>query len=185
MIGEEDDRLAVGRQLDAAADQALAGQLGVAVRHIALQERAVESQADAVGAIGDLPGRGSEGVGVGEPVAARPGVGGELDEVGARAGDGDLGEAGEVDRWDADGQVVKTWTDRHTDVPCNVMPLNGREIRGPNQTYVVANTSIALQGHYADIVESDRAIVGSTTYDILLVEHTLDTMTVLSCEVVR
>ncbi len=86
---------------------------------------------------------------------------------------------------DADGQVVKTWTDRYTDVPCNVMPLKGREIRGPNQTYVVANTSIALQGHYADIVESDRAIVGGTTYNILLAEHTLDTMTVLSCEVVR
>jgi head-tail adaptor len=86
---------------------------------------------------------------------------------------------------DADGQVVKTWTDRYTDVPCNVMPLKGREIRGPNQTYVVANTSIALQGHYADIVESDRAIVGSTTYDVLLVEQILDTMTRLSCEVVR
>ncbi len=86
---------------------------------------------------------------------------------------------------DADGQVVKTWTDRHTDVPCNVSPLKGKEIRGPNQTYVVANTSIALQGHYADIVESDQVIVGSTTYDILLVEQILDTMTRLSCEVVR
>ena len=86
---------------------------------------------------------------------------------------------------DTDGQVVKTWTDRHTDVPCIVMPLKGREIRGPNQTYVVANTSIALQGHYADIVESDRAIVGSTTYDILLVESLLGAMTRLSCEVVR
>lgn len=86
---------------------------------------------------------------------------------------------------DADGQVVKTWTDRYTDVPCNVMPLDGREIKRPNQTYVVANTSIALQEHYPDIKESDRAIVGGTTYDILFVEHTLDTMTVLSCEVVR
>ncbi|QXM18634.1 hypothetical protein [Methanoculleus virus Blf4] len=86
---------------------------------------------------------------------------------------------------DADGQVVKTWTDRHTDVPCNVMPLKGREIKRPNQTYVVANTSIALQGHYADIVESDRAIVGSTTYDVLLVEQILGSVTRLSCEVVR
>ena len=86
---------------------------------------------------------------------------------------------------DADGQVVTAWSDRHTDVPCNVMPLKGKEIRGPNQTYVVANTSIALQGHYADIVESDRAIVGSTTYDILLVEQILGSMTRLSCEVVR
>ena len=86
---------------------------------------------------------------------------------------------------DADGQVAKTWTDRYTDVPCNVTPLKGREIRGPNQTYVVANTSIALQGHYADIVESDRAVVGGTTYDILLVEQILGSMTRLSCEVVR
>jgi len=86
---------------------------------------------------------------------------------------------------DADGQVVTAWKDRHVAVPCNVMPLKGREIKRPNQTYVVANTSIALQGHYADIVESDRAIVGSTTYDILLVEQILGSMTRLSCEVVR
>lgn len=86
---------------------------------------------------------------------------------------------------DADGQVVKTWTDRHTDVPCNVMPLKGKEIRGPNQTYVVANTSIALQGHYPDIKESDRATVDGTTYDVLLVEQILGSMTRLSCEVVR
>jgi len=65
------------------------------------------------------------------------------------------------------------------------MPLKGKEIRGPNQTYVVANTSIALQGHYPDIKESDRVIVGGTTYDILLVESPLSTMTRLSCEVVR
>lgn len=86
---------------------------------------------------------------------------------------------------DADGQVVTTWKDRHVAVPCNVTSLKGKEIRGPNQTYVVATTAIALQGHYPDIVESDQAIVGGTTYNILLAEHTLDTMTVLSCEVVR
>lgn len=86
---------------------------------------------------------------------------------------------------DDDGQVVTVWKDRHVDVPCNVTSLKGKEIRGPNQTYVVATTAIALQEHYPDIKESDRAIVGGTTYDILLAEHTLDTMTVLSCEVVR
>ena len=86
---------------------------------------------------------------------------------------------------DDDGQVTEVWKDRHAAVPCNVTSLKGREIKRPNQTYVVANTSIALQGHYADIVESDRAIVGSTTYDILLVESPLSTMTRLSCEVVR
>jgi len=92
---------------------------------------------------------------------------------------------------DADGQVTEVWKDRHTDVPCNVAPAagrggtTGREIKGPNQTYVVANFLIALQGHYPEIVESDRAIVGDTTYDILLVEQILDTMTRLSCEVVR
>lgn len=86
---------------------------------------------------------------------------------------------------DADGQVVTVWKDRHVAVPCNVTSLKGKEIRGPNQTYVVATTAIALQGHYTDIVESDRAIVGSTTYDILLVESPLSTMTRLSCEVVR
>ena len=86
---------------------------------------------------------------------------------------------------DADGQVTTAWKDRYVDVACNVSPLKGREIRGKNQTYVVANTTIALQDHYPDIKESDRAIVGGTTYDILLVEQILDTMTRLSCEAVR
>lgn len=86
---------------------------------------------------------------------------------------------------DTDGQVTTAWKDRYATVPCNVMPLKGREIRGPNQTYVVATTAIALQGHYADIVESDRATVDGTTYNILLVEQILGSMTRLSCEVVR
>mgnify|MGYP000894742813 CR=1 FL=1 len=86
---------------------------------------------------------------------------------------------------DDDGQVTEVWKDRHTDVPCNVMPLKGREIKRPNQTYVVANFSIALQGHYPDIKESDRAIADGVTYNILLVESILGTMTTLSCEVVR
>lgn len=86
---------------------------------------------------------------------------------------------------DADGQVVTAWKDRHAAVPCNVTSLKGKEIRGPNQTYVVATTAIALQGHYADIVESDRATVDGTTYNILLVEQILGSMTRLSCEVVR
>lgn len=86
---------------------------------------------------------------------------------------------------DDDGQVNTVWTDRHAAVSCNVMPLKGREIRGHDQTYVVANFSIALQGHYPDIVESDHAIVDGMTYNILLVEQILGTMTRLSCEVMR
>jgi len=86
---------------------------------------------------------------------------------------------------DADGQVVTVWKDRHVAVPCNVTSLKGKEIRGPNQTYVVATTAIALQGHYPDIKESDRATVDGTSYDVLLVEQILGSMTRLSCEVVR
>ena len=86
---------------------------------------------------------------------------------------------------DDDGQVTEVWKDRHVAVPCNVTSLKGKEIRGPNQTYVVATTAIALQGHYSDIKESARAAVDGTTYDILLVESPLSTMTRLSCEVVR
>ncbi len=86
---------------------------------------------------------------------------------------------------DEDGQVTTAWKDRYAAVPCNVMPLKGREIRGKDQTYVVANTAIALQGHYPDIKESDLATVDGTTYDVLLVEQILGSMTRLSCEVVR
>ncbi len=91
---------------------------------------------------------------------------------------------------DGDGQVVPAWTNRHIDVPCNVASANsgrgsGREIKRKDGTYVVANFSIALQGHYPDIDESDRAAVAGVAYDILLVEQPLGTMTLLSCEVVR
>lgn len=108
---------------------------------------------------------------------------------------------------DDDGQVVTVWETRYENIPCMPTPLTGKEIKRPNQTYVVAHTAIALQGYYPDIKETDRVIVDEkstvselqqtpfdrtrdvinrgTVYDILLVEHILDTMTRLSCEVVR
>jgi len=89
-----------------------------------------------------------------------------------------------VEDVDASGQITETWEARHTDIACNVTPLKGKEIRKPDQTYVIATTSIALQGLYTDIKESDRATVSEITYNILLVELILGVMTRLSCEVV-
>lgn len=83
------------------------------------------------------------------------------------------------------GQVVSVWVDRYSAIPCVCTPTKGREIRRPDQTYVVANYSIALQGHYPDIEESDRAVVGGTAYNILLVQSFAGAPTKLSCEVVR
>lgn len=88
------------------------------------------------------------------------------------------------------GQVVEAWADLYVGLPCNVMPakkqgLAGEVVGAAGQTYAVANYSIALQGAYPDIRESDRAIVGGVAYNILLASTTLGAMTTLACEVVR
>lgn len=83
------------------------------------------------------------------------------------------------------GQVVEVWADLYKGLPCNVAPQKGQEISTPAGTVVVANYSVALQGAYPDIKESDRVIVGGTAYNVLLVSTTLGVMTTLACEVVR
>lgn len=88
------------------------------------------------------------------------------------------------------GQVVEAWADLYVAVPCILAPtkkqgLAGEVVGAAGQTYVVANYSIALQGAYSDIRESDRAIVGGVAYNVLLVSTPLGAMTTLSCEVVK
>jgi len=55
-------------------------------------------------------------------------------------------------------------------LPCRLAPSGGQEVKRPDQTYVVGTHTIAIAGYYAGIDEKDRAVVGTETFDILLVE---------------
>lgn len=58
----------------------------------------------------------------------------------------------------------------HVSIPCIIAPTGGQEIKAPNMTYVVASHHVTLAGYYPNIREKDRAIIGTMTLDILIVE---------------
>ncbi len=58
----------------------------------------------------------------------------------------------------------------HVDIPCAHGPNKGREVKKPDQTYVVSNYTLSLRGYYPTILETMRAVVDSVVFDILLVQ---------------
>ena len=69
------------------------------------------------------------------------------------------------------GEVRLDWDDRYSDLPARIGPSGGREVKLPNQTYVVSTHTIGLRGWYPSITEEDRAVADDgTIYDLLLVE---------------
>jgi len=73
---------------------------------------------------------------------------------------------------DANGAHVEAWGDfaGHVDIPCAHGPSKGNEIKLPDQTYVISNYTLALQGRYPTITEKMRAVVDSVVYEILLAQ---------------
>ena len=73
---------------------------------------------------------------------------------------------------DSYGAAVPSWADRagYVELECRLAPSGGQEVKLPNQTYAVSTHIIAITGHYPLIDEKDRAVVGTETFDILLVE---------------
>lgn len=78
-----------------------------------------------------------------------------------------------TERQDTAGQMIGSWANKvgYVDLACRLAPADGKEIKLPNQTYVVATHTIAISGYYAGIDEKDRAVIDSVNYDILLVEN--------------
>lgn len=77
----------------------------------------------------------------------------------------------------SDGEIVQAWADVPglVDLPCQVSPVTAErsyERRLPDHTYQRATHKINVAGHYPAIVETMRAVVGGTAYDILLVTQT-------------
>jgi len=69
------------------------------------------------------------------------------------------------------GMPVKDWKDILADVPCSFGPQTGREIRRPGDTYVMATHRAALRGHFPEVTEKHRAVIGGKAYNILAVAH--------------
>ncbi len=58
----------------------------------------------------------------------------------------------------------------HAEIPCSHGPNKGREVKKPDQTYVVSNYTLSLRGYYPTITEKMRAVVDGTVFEILLVQ---------------
>lgn len=77
------------------------------------------------------------------------------------------------------GEINSVWADKmgYTDLRCRLSPAGGKEVKKPDQTYVVATHIISIAGFRPGIDEKDRAVVtsplprGVETFDILLVEN--------------
>lgn len=84
---------------------------------------------------------------------------------------------------------VDSWSTLHTAIPCAIafpgLKGGGMEVKRSDMTYVVASHIVDLAGYYPDITETMRAVVGSLTLDILLVQaDSHHKMTRLTCQVV-
>ena len=88
------------------------------------------------------------------------------------------------------GQVVPDWQTfaGHAEIPCShgVNRVGGgREVKLPDQTYVVSNYTLSLRGYYPLITEKMRAVVDGVVFEILLAQSDSHGMTtrILSSEV--
>ena len=71
------------------------------------------------------------------------------------------------------GEVTTSWADYagHVGLACAQGPSGGVEVKQSDQTYVVANWTIALRGYYPTITEKMRVMIDGTAYEILLVQN--------------
>jgi hypothetical protein len=77
---------------------------------------------------------------------------------------------------DSYGQPIPTWANLadHVDLSCRLSPgspSSGDELRTQIQIYTVHMWIIALNGHYPDILETMRAVIDGTVYEIEQVQH--------------
>lgn len=67
---------------------------------------------------------------------------------------------------DVYGLSADSWANLHTDEPCRLMATKGREILIGAEV-VIADYTLFIDD--IDITEQDRVIIGSVTYEVLLV----------------
>ena len=72
---------------------------------------------------------------------------------------------------DSYGNPAKTWSDRLTDEPCRLTATGGREVQVGAEV-VIADYKLFLGD--VTIIEQDRVIIDSVTYEVLLVTDRQD-----------
>ena len=72
---------------------------------------------------------------------------------------------------DGYGNPALTWADNLTDISCRLTTSSGREIK-VGAELVIADYKLFVED--VDIVEQDRIVIDSLTYEVLLVEGYYD-----------
>jgi len=77
------------------------------------------------------------------------------------------------------GEQSTTWADFASHVALNGRqgPTGGREVLQSDQTYVIADWTISLNGYYPTITEIMSAVISGVRYRILLVQADSETET--------
>jgi head-tail adaptor len=88
---------------------------------------------------------------------------------------------------DAFGQPSGAWASLagHVSLPAALSPAQGREVKGAAQSYAIASHLAVISGAHSDITTGMRALIGSTSYDIVSVDvDDTGTLTQLALQVV-
>jgi hypothetical protein len=77
---------------------------------------------------------------------------------------------------DSYGQLIPTWANfsGHVGISCRLSPgtpTSGDELRTQVQIYTVHSWIIAFNDYYPDIIETMRAVIDGTSYEIEQVQH--------------
>lgn len=85
---------------------------------------------------------------------------------------------------DAYGGLTKAWGDHLVDQPCRLVAGSGREIKVGAEV-VISNYRLFLED--IDITERDKVVIGSDTYEVVLVNDRQDGDGIhhLECDLVR
>ena len=75
---------------------------------------------------------------------------------------------------DASGQPTLTWADNLTNQACRLVAAPGKELK-VGAEIVVADYKLFVQD--IDIIEQDRVVIDSLTYEVLLVQNYADSIT--------
>jgi head-tail adaptor len=89
---------------------------------------------------------------------------------------------------DTFGGQAETWSNVGglVGIACAVAAMTGKEIKLPDETYVMNPFRIALAGDFPQITEAMRVTSGGVTYDILSVQSDSQSKaTYLTCQVVK
>lgn len=72
---------------------------------------------------------------------------------------------------DGGGGTTTSWSTHAAEVPCRLSPVGGGEIGTIGGRISDEATSLVTMAAGQDVVESDRLVIGDTTYDVQLVRR--------------